>query len=216
MLMRRSFCVALLLVSLGSVGSSLRAAPANDASAFIDGLVNQALADLGNKQLSPQDRESKFRALLLSDFDMTRISRFVLGRYWKEANDQEKQKFQKLFEEYVVHSYAARLSGYSGQQVKIVGSRAEGDNAFIVMTQILQPNDAPPAKVDWRVRKDGNDFKIVDVDVEGVSMLVTQREEFGTVIQRNGGTVAGLNNALEQKLASGDSSLAAPILPEKK
>src|SRR6266851_3526021 len=65
------------------------------------------------------------------------------------------------------------------------------------------------------VRKQDNDYKVVDIDVEGVSMLVTQREEFGSVIQRSGGTIAGLNKTLQERLASGDTSLAAPPLPQK-
>jgi phospholipid transport system substrate-binding protein len=87
----------------------------------------------------------------------------------------------------------------------------------LVSSQVLRTDGAPPAKVDWRVRKDNaGGFKIVDIDVEGVSMLLTQREEFGSVIQRSGGDIAGLNKTLEQKLASGDTSLAAPPLPQSR
>jgi phospholipid transport system substrate-binding protein len=179
-------------------------------------LVNQALSSLDDKQLSTEAREAKFRSLLENNFDMPRISKFVLGRYWNDANDQEKQQFAKLFEEYIVRSYAQRFSEYSGEEVKIANSRPESETTTIVSSRIIRPNGAPPAKVDWRVRKDNNDFKIVDVDVEGVSMVLTQREEFSTVIQHNGGTVAGLNKTLQDKLASGDSSLAAPIMPKNK
>ncbi len=213
---RRALPFLTLVVALVFTGTATRAAPASDAAGFISNLVNEGLQTLGNEKLTPADREKQFRALLTDDFDMQRIARFVLGRYWKDASEQERQNFEKLFQDYVVHSYSARFSAYSGQQVKVTGQRPESETTTIVMSQILQPNGAPPAKVDWRVRKGENGFKIVDVDVEGVSMLITQREEFGTVIQRNGGTVAGLNQALQQKLAQGDTSLAAPMLPEHK
>jgi phospholipid transport system substrate-binding protein len=192
-----------------------KAAAPSDAAGFISDLLNKALKALDNKQLSDEERNKTFRELLDRDFDMPRISRFVLGPYWREASDQEKQQFQKLFEDYVVRSYASRFSEYSGEQVKVTGSRPESETSTLVQSQVVRQN-GPPAKVDWRVRKDNNDFKIVDVDVEGVSMVLTQREEFSSVIQRSGGTVAGLNKELQQKLAQGDTSLAAPILPEKK
>jgi phospholipid transport system substrate-binding protein len=192
-----------------------KAAAPSDAAGFISDLLNKALKALDNKQLSDEERNKTFRELLDRDFDMPRISRFVLGPYWREASDQEKQQFQKLFEDYVVRSYASRFSEYSGEQVKVTGSRPESETSTLVQSQVVRQN-GPPAKVDWRVRKDNNDFKIVDVDVEGVSMVLTQREEFSSVIQKSGGTVAGLNKELQQKLASGDTSLAAPILPEKK
>ena len=192
-----------------------KAAAPSDAASFINDLINTALKTLDNKQLSADDRAKTFRELLDKDFDMPRISRFVLGPYWREASDQEKQQFQKLFEDYVVRSYSKSFSEYSGEQMKVTGSRPESETSTLVQSQVIRQN-GPPAKVDWRVRKQDNDFKIVDVDVEGVSMVLTQREEFSSVIQRSGGTVAGLNKELQQKLAQGDTSLAAPILPEKK
>lgn len=215
MIARRPPILLSLALALVLFLAPAHAAAPSDAAAFINDLLNKALKTLDNKQLSEEERAKTFRDLLDRDFDMPRISRFVLGPYWREASDQEKQQFQKLFEDYVVRSYATRFSEYSGEQVKVTGSRPESETSTLVQSQVVRQN-GPPAKVDWRVRKQDNDFKIVDVDVEGVSMVLTQREEFSSVIQRSGGTVAGLNKELQQKLASGDTSLAAPILPEKK
>src|SRR5258707_8280915 len=86
--------------------------------------------------------------MLDSKFDMPRISRFVLGRYWTTASDQDKQNFQKLFEDYVVRAYAARFSQYSGEQVKVIGARPESETVTLVTSQILRENGAPPAKID--------------------------------------------------------------------
>jgi phospholipid transport system substrate-binding protein len=206
---------ALILVvglALGAAGIA-RAEPA-DPAGFVNELVGQALSTIDSKQVSEQDRTKKFRDLLAKDFDMPRIGRFVLGRYWNAASDPEKEQFQQLFQEYVVRAYAQRFGEYNGETVKIMGSRQESDTSTLVQSQILRPNGAPPAKVDWRVRKGDTGFRIVDVDVEGVSMVLTQREEFGSVMQRTGG-VAGLIKTLQEKLASGDTSLAAPMLPKK-
>jgi phospholipid transport system substrate-binding protein len=212
---RRPLSVLLVLVGLvlGGLGPA-RAEAAADAAGFINDLVGQAIKTLDNKQLSEQDRVNRFRTLLVEDFDMPLIARFVIGRYWAEASDQDKQQFQKLFQEYVVRAYAQRFSEYNGETVKVIGSRKASETSTLVQSHVLRPNGAPPAKVDWRVRKGDGGFKVVDVDVEGVSMVLTQREEFGSVMQRSGG-VAGLNKTLEEKLASGDTSLAAPVLPKK-
>jgi phospholipid transport system substrate-binding protein len=208
-----SALVVFVGLALGGLGAA-RAEPAADAAGFVNDMVGQAIKTLDNKQLTEQDRVNHFRTLLLQDFDMPLIARFVIGRYWAEASDQEKQQFQALFQEYVVRAYAQRFSEYSGETVKILGSRKASETSTLVQSQVLRPNGAPPAKVDWRVRKGDAGFKVVDVDVEGVSMVLTQREEFGSVMQRTGG-VAGLNKTLEEKLASGDTSLAAPVLPKK-
>ncbi len=206
---RRLLRLLILVVGLSLAAGGLGKAAGSDPVGFINELVDQALKALDNKQLSTEDRARQFRELLDQDFDMTRIAHFVLGRYWKEASEQDRQRFQMLFEEYVVRAYAQRFSDYSGEKVKITGSRPESETSTLVQSQIIRPDGAPPAKVDWRVRKADGGFKIVDVDVEGVSMVLTQREEFSSVIQRSGG-LAGLNKTLEQKLASGDTTLAAP------
>ena len=214
-LLRRPLFLLVLVASLGLAAAGGRAAPTNEATAFVNDLLGKALQSLADKSLSDEQREKQFRTMLDTKFDMPRISRFVLGRYWTTASDQDKQNFQKLFEDYVVRAYSARFSQYSGEQVKVIGSRPESQTVTLVTSQILRDNGAPPAKIDWRVRKQDNDYKVVDIDVEGVSMLVTQREEFGSVIQRSGGTIAGLNKTLQERLASGDTSLAAPPLPQK-
>jgi phospholipid transport system substrate-binding protein len=214
MSLQRLLSVLLLVAGLAlGVAGAAGAEPA-DPSGFINELVSQALSTIDGKQVSEEERTKKFRDLLAKDFDMPRIGRFVLGRYWNAAGDQEKAQFQQLFQEYVVRAYAQRFSEYNGETVKITGSRPESETSTLVQSQIVRPNGAPPAKVDWRVRKGDTGFRIVDVDVEGVSMVLTQREEFGSVMQRTGG-IAGLIKTLQDKLASGDTSLAAPVLPKK-
>src|SRR6266851_3526018 len=111
-LLRRPLFLLVLVASLGIVAASGRAAPTTDAAAFVSDLVGKAMHSLSDKALSDEQREKQFRAMLDSKFDMPRISRFVLGRYWTTASDQDKQNFQKLFEDYVVRAQAGqRLQG---------------------------------------------------------------------------------------------------------
>lgn len=201
--------VLILALTLTLTLGVARAATA-DPTALIQGLVQQALQALTDKQASEQLRQDKFRALLDQNFDIPRIARFVLGRYWTLANDSERQEFDRLFEQWIVRTYSTQFNQYSGEQVKVTGSRAESDDSTVVSSQIIRTNGGPPVKVDWRVRKnDDGGSKIVDVNVEGVSMALTEREQISSVIDRNGGSVAGLNKTLEEKLASGDVPRAA-------
>src|SRR5262249_39721530 len=131
-------------------------------------------------------------------FDVDSIARFVVGNYWRTASDAERTEYRKLFEDYVVAAYSARLSNYSGEQFQVRDEVPAGDDTM-VNSVIIRPTQ-PPAKVEWRVRKspDGS-LKIVDVVVEGVSMTITQRSEFSSVMQQTGG-LAGLNAKLREKL----------------
>src|SRR5262249_26267570 len=126
------------------------------------------------------------------------IARFVLGRYWNLATPEQQRDYQRLFADMIVKVYSGRFSMYSGETLKVTGSRQESGSDSIVSSQILRPS-GPPVSVDWRVRDRNGDYKIIDVAVEGVSMGVTQRDEFSSVIQRGGGTVDALIKELRRR-----------------
>lgn len=187
-----------------------RAMDAPDPSTLVNQLVNQAIGIIADKQETEQDREIKFRNLLQAGFDIPRISRFVLGRYWAGATDQQRQQFNQLFEDWIVRTYSARFTDYSGETIQVTGTRPESDTTTVVLSQFISTNGAPPAKVEWHVRKNGaSDFEIVDVSVEGVSMALTQRDEIAAVADRSGGSLDGLNKAMEDKINGADNQNAS-------
>ena len=198
--MRRSFLTGLfVLFATTSMAAPPVVNPA-DAVAFMNKLWDRAVEVL-NKKADPALRQERFRQLFHSDFDSPGIARFVLGRYWRDASEEEQRDFVRLFEEYVVFVYTARLSNFGGQDFKVRGSRSDGDGVM-VSTDVFSPGGSSPLKIDWRLVSDNGTYKINDVIVEGVSMLVTQRSEFASVVQRNGGQVRGLLAMMREKTAS--------------
>ncbi len=180
--------------------TALRAA--DDAAGFISDLGQRTVQILAAK-ISDSERETKFHTIFDEGFDVPAISRFVLGGYWRTASEAQRQDFVALFETYVVRAYTVRFNDYGGEQLKVTAARAEGDDGSMVQSIIARPSGAPPLKVDWRVAKTDKGFKIVDVVVEGVSMAVTQRQEFAAVIQRNGGQIDALLKILREKNGQG-------------
>jgi phospholipid transport system substrate-binding protein len=192
-------CVAIALVLLLATGAAppAFAAASLDPAGFIDQMGKRALDVLSNSP-SPAIRQARFRELFREDFDVPRIARFVLGRYWNVASESERGEFQRLFEDYVVFAYSSRLSQYSGERFRVEGSHPE-EGAVIVTSEIVRPGEDRPLKVDWRLVRDRGALKIADVVVDGISMAVTQRSEFAAVIQRNGGQVNGLLTVMREK-----------------
>jgi phospholipid transport system substrate-binding protein len=209
MRLRLTLLVPLAAAALALSFPSARAIETTDPTALINSLVSEAIANITNHQEADTDREMKFRDLLVTGFDIPRISRFVLGRYWNAASEEQRQRFAGLFQDWVVRTYAARFKEYSGEVIRVVGTRAESDVSTVVTSQFSSPNGAPPVKLEWHVRKqaDGS-FKIIDVSVEGISMALTQRDEIASVADRNGGTAEGLNQALEASLADRNTTAA--------
>ena len=196
-MVRRFFLTAALVLVAGAFAPAIPAAAAADPTALISNLGSQALAVLGKGTNEPQ-RVARFRELLREDFDVPGIARFVLGRYWNTATEEQRAEFVKLFENYVAAAYATRLAEYAGEQFKVTGSRLDGDGA-IVSSQILRPAGSAPIKVDWRLIGRNGNYKISDVSVDGISMAVTQRSEFASVIQHSGGQLQGLIAMLREK-----------------
>jgi phospholipid transport system substrate-binding protein len=194
---RRLLLTTLLLLVAVASPTTLPEAAAADPNVFMRELWSRATEILGKK--TPQAQKlAQFRELFQSDFDGPGIARFVLGRYWRSASPEEQQEFLRLFEDYVVFVYGTRLSSFNGETFKIRGSHS-GEGGTIVSTDILSPGGEAPIKVDWRLVTDNGALKINDVTIEGISMMVTQRSEFASVIQRHGGQVSGLLALMREK-----------------
>jgi phospholipid transport system substrate-binding protein len=172
-------------------------------SEFIAGLGDRAVSALTGPDLSRSEREARFRELLDSHFDVPAIGKFVLGRYWRVATEEEKQEFLGLFEEFLIKGYARRFAEYSGETFEVRNVRQEAGGQSLVQSLVIRPS-AENVRVDWRVQgtSEGS-FRIIDVIVEGLSMAATQRDEFASVIQSKGGKVAGLIEVLRQKVGQG-------------
>jgi len=199
-MMRRSPIIMLLvLIATTSLAAPPPVNPA-DPIAFMNQLWNRAVELLDNKT-DPAIRQARFRQLFHDDFDGPGIARFVIGRYWRSAGPEEQREFVTLFEDYVAFVYTARLANFGGQTFKIRGSRSDRDGV-IVSSDVISPGSASPLRIDWRLVSDSGAYKVNDLIVEGISMAVTQRSEFASIIQRNGGQVGGLIAMMREKTAS--------------
>lgn len=171
---------------------------AQGAADFVQALGDRAIAVLADPKVSDAQAVEEFRRLLNLNFDVTTIGRFVLGRYWNTATEAQRKEYMNLFERMIVEVYAQRFNQYAGETFKVTSARADGARDAVVTSQVLRPN-GPPVKVDWRVRSRDDGHRIIDVVVEGVSMSVTQRSEFASVIESNGGRFDALLDALRKR-----------------
>ena len=198
-MLRRSALTAAFVILAAVLAPAVPTAGAADPAAIIRDLGSRALQVL-QKGTPQSERVARFRELLREDFDVPGIGRFVLGRYWNTATEEQRAEFVKLFEEYVAMAYATRLAEYTGETLKVTGSRPDADGA-LVSSQIIRSAGAAPVKVDWRLTGRNGAYKISDVSVDGISMAVTQRSEFASVIQHNGGQVQSLITMLRERTA---------------
>ena len=194
--MPRLLAVALAMVACAVTSRADAATPEQ----FINELAQQAIA-VSAQNAPQQQKVEQFRILLNRGFDVPLIGKFVLGRYWPKATDAERAEYLKLFEDYIVRSYEKRFEAYQGEQLQVLGSRQDANGALLVGTVMQRPGGGEPVRIEWQVQPAGGSYNVVDVVVEGVSMGVTQRSEFSSVIRRGGGDVATIIDALKKILA---------------
>ena len=160
---------------------------------------SQALAVLGNKSLDEKGKEAGFRKIVQDAFHLPAISRFVLGRYWRKASEAEITEYNKVFEDYVVKTYVQRLAGFTEVTFEVTDVK-EAKKDLIVTTEIKRNDGGPDAQLNWRMKEVNGDWKVVDVIIEGISMALSQRSEFGSIIQQNGGKVSALIDRLKTQI----------------
>lgn len=189
-----------LLLLLPTVGHA--ATSSAEAKVFIEKLAAQAIAALTPHDISREERERRCRELLRTNFAVEAIGQFVLGRHWRTATAEERAEFMTLFEDLIVGTYAERFSHYSGQQLDVYDATTEPETGDVLVKSQIERTGGAPVQVGWRVRQMPEGLQIVDVTVEGVSMGVTQRSDFASVIRNKGGTVAGLIEEMRKRVHS--------------
>ncbi|KAF0140768.1 MAG: ABC-type transport system [Rhodospirillaceae bacterium] len=213
MLIRSWFPVSILAAALfiPAVFSSVQAAAATDllaisqdeeAKSFIRTLSGQALQTMLRHDISDAERTRYFREMFRTTADLEAIGRFVLGRHWHKATADERVEFLKLFESITVYTWSRRFKEYSGQGLTVIRVRSgtAGMEEDVVVESTINPSQGAPVSVLWKLKRSEKGLHIIDLVVEGISMAVTYRSEYGAVIHRSGGEVGGLLAALRAKV----------------
>lgn len=207
--------VVLLVMFLAGALAVPVAAPAGaaqpstqEAASFVKSLADRAINTVATPNLPDSEREQRFRQLFVSNFDLEAISRFVLGRYWRKAAVEDQKEFLKLFEDVTVMTWSGRFKDYQGQTLAVGSVRPAPENEVFVDTTVNQ-KEGPPLTVVWRLTQGDRGFRVVDLVVEGVSMALTYRSEYTAVLQRSGGDITALLNALRNKV--NELSIGGPI-----
>tara|TARA_B110000027_G_scaffold63882_1_gene68508 strand:- start:592 stop:1011 length:420 start_codon:yes stop_codon:yes gene_type:complete len=132
----------------------------------------------------------------MSSIDMNLISKFVLSKYWKIASQEQRDVYIKAFEEYFISSYANKLDQYSGEKIVIVSSDAAKKFVIVKSNIVRDGADTLKIELDWRLLTRDGQTKIIDLSIEGISLIVAQREEFQSYLSNNDGDLDALINKL--------------------
>jgi len=178
-------------------------APSGDihqrAAEEINRVGQDAIAILSNQSLSKDERTTYFRKVLSKELDIPVLAKFMLGRYWKHATPEQRTAYTDVFTAFLLQTYSVRLGGVKVNALSVLKAQAAGNTKDVFVHSLVRRANAGPIRAVWRVRPYGEDFRIVDLIVEGISMAVTLRQEFGSILQKDG--VDGLVTMLQGRLS---------------
>ena len=162
---------------------------------ILDSIKSDRQLAAGDKQKALKLAEEK----ILPHLDFEETTRLAVGRAWAQATPEQKAKLVEEFRRMLVRTYSAAVDAYRGQTMKVLPVRLKpGDSDVTVHNRYLRPG-ANPVTVDYQMRKTGQGWKIYDLVVEGVSLMLTYRSEFDVVVKQEG--IDGLIKRMMQKNA---------------
>ena len=197
---RREVLAVLAVLGVAFVAPGVTSGQDTAAGAFLESLTHDVFTKLDDTSLSQTEKERDLRNLFRQNFDTPAISRFVLGKHWRGASTAERQDFVDAFEEMNTRQFLAMVGKFSQEMFSVVKVQEDAakPSLSLVSTKIAQSEGEPISAV-WRVRNNDGQYKILDIVVEGVSMAITLRHEYGTVVKSDG--VDGLIAIMREKNA---------------
>ena len=154
--LRAALASMVMLFCLFGASTSVQAdntAVAQEARSFVVALADRTIGSLTEKEIDKKERRNRFRALMLEYFAFKSIAKWVLGRYWRRANEAQRKEFMMLFEDLLVVVYADRFAKYSGLRLDVGKSEIRGANDILVHSILKRSKGVKSVGVIWRVRR---------------------------------------------------------------
>ena len=169
---------------------------------LVQKLTDDILASVKNdKQLAAGDKQKALKLAeekVLPYIDFEESTRLAVGRAWAQATPEQKKRLVSEFRNMLVRTYSNAIQGYEGQTLKVLPSRGkqEAKDEATVRTQFVRAG-GKPLPIEFQMRKAGPQWKVYDITVEGVSLVLTYRSEFDAVVKQEG--IDGLIKRLSEK-----------------
>jgi phospholipid transport system substrate-binding protein len=171
-------------------------------TAVVQQTTDAVVAVLAEKKLAAVEKRHKIDEIVYAHFDFETLSKLVLARNWKDLTPEQQKAFVEEFKRHLSLTYGKNVETYNNERAVVIGDRAEAHDDWTVKTKVIRPN-AEDILVDYRLRKEVAGWRVIDVIIEGVSLVANFRSQFQEIISHDG--AAKLIDLLREKNAKGES-----------
>lgn len=186
-----------LLFMLAGVPAAF--AQTDEAKAFAQKIADDIMERVVKIKAPDSVKEQNFNAIFTQAADLKKIARFTLGRFAKTASEQDLQAYTTAFTDNVVDTWTQRFASYAGEKIVFTDARQENGKDVYVHSDLLMADGVNKIEIVWRVSIKNGKTNLVDLVVEGVSMILSYRNEYTAILQQNGGNIADLTEKLKNK-----------------
>jgi phospholipid transport system substrate-binding protein len=180
---RAALAAAALTVLVAAVAAPVRA---DDAAGVVEKTTSSVITVLVNQKLSTEEKRKQVEDVVLERVDFETLSKLVLARNWTKFTEAQRREFMDLFKNHLSMTYGRNVESYKNEKVQITGSRQETGGDATVKTKIVRGGGGNDIQVDYRLRQRDGTWKIIDVVIEGVSLVSNFRSQFQDVVASGG------------------------------
>jgi len=190
----------ILVLTMFVSATAIASEQERQAEEFVSSIGVSVMSSLSDTGLTADDRKSMLQKMLIEKFDLEKIGRFVLGSYRNDPTKVQMDEFTKVFQSYVIALYTTQFKYYSGEEFIIRRSMNRNKNGVIlVYADIVSPGKTT-LNLAFRVITKEREFRVVDVGIQGISMLITLRSDFTGFLSQHDGDIDKLINELTRKV----------------
>jgi phospholipid transport system substrate-binding protein len=165
---------------------------------FVQSTVNRA-SEILSKDISKEEKINQLKVIAKETVDIRGVGFYSIGSARKNLNEDQKNKYLEVFEDYFLKSFSSRLSEYSNPKIDVQDKDVLNKNYTIVKSILVATSERPEIKIDWRIYTKNPDNPLIrDLIIEGLSLARTQKEEFASILSSNDDDINALYEALEK------------------
>ncbi len=151
---------------------------------FVEGLASETIAVWSDSKLTEAERTVAFREIFEQATDINLLARGMLGRHFRSATADQRSRYMQAMSDYIIFEFDKRMTQIGFRELEVVGTKpASGRNGHVFVRTEVQRDDGAPILADWRIRKSGGKFQIVNLEFEGINLMITNRDVFGAKVK---------------------------------